>query len=590
MRAQFKQSGNTILVALMLLMIVGAFIAAAASYTMTIGRNVARTQTMITARDVAEGCLELAFSGWRQVCRRNYVAPPTNFELAGIPVPTAADFPNAPGLVIKTYRVRAVTPDWQPVAGNTIRPGGVVGESAASISYFYEAEAEVEIDGISGRQSATLRRIFEKKNISPWAFAIFYNDLLEVHPGPSFIVNGAVHTNSSLYTAHASLEFQGKVSFVGQWEVAFAPGDTNHLGGVGKPVWPDNLPPARDVTLPLFGLDPATTFSTVDSNANNDGYREYIERPVTESGQLDPIADGRYYHQADIKVEVDASNVVTIRKRDGTILSGSTGTTADRNLFTAVSAAITTNQPIQDNREGASVRLVSVDVAVLAAAKAIGAISPSFNGVLYVADTSAGATGGTPKRGVRLKNGGRLPSGGLTVVSENPIYVQGDFNTGTHSDGSNQPPTNSSSDASALPTAGTYSREPAAIIADAVNVLSNAWADSNSGGNLNSRVASHTTVNAAIMSGIVPTGDGVQYSGGVENFPRFLENWTNKRLTYYGSMVEMFHSKQSTGAWGSGNVYNAPVRRWFFDTKFYINPPPGSFIITKFERAQWSIR
>src|SRR5438477_4381098 len=53
-----------------------------------------------------------------------------------------------------------------------------------------------------------------------------------------------------------------------------------------------------------------------------------------------------------------------------------------------------------------------------------------------------------------------------------------------------------------------------------------------------SRIASNTTVNAAIISGIVPTaaagGDG-SYSGGAENFPRFLENWSNATLIYYGS-------------------------------------------------------
>src|SRR5207249_4570218 len=79
-----------------------------------------------------------------------------------------------------------------------------------------------------------------------------------------------------------------------------------------------------------------------------------------------------------------------------------------------------------------------------------------------------------------------------------------------------------------------------------------------------SRIAGNTTVNAAIISGIVPTaaagGDG-SYSDGAENFPRFLENWSNATLTYYGSMVELYQSAQSTGEWGKANVYSPP-RGW----------------------------
>lgn len=579
--------GQTVIAALILTLILGGFIAVAASYTQSLGGNVARTERLEQARSVAEGCLELAFSGWRQVCRRNPVAPPTSAELAGIPTPQVSDFSEAPGLVIKRYQVRPVTPTWQPISGANTRPAGVVAENAATISFFYEAEVEVEMDGPRGRQSARLRRMFEKQNISPWAFAVFFNDLLEIHPGPSFVIQGAVHSNGSLYTGSSKLDFRGKVTYVGDWEIAFAPGDTVHRSAPGRPLTPANLPPARDVALPPFGLDAATIFSATDTNPNNDGYREYIERP--QSGATDPIAADRYYNQADIKIEVDAANAVTIRRRDGTVLSPASTAQEDRDLYAAVRGAVTTGEFIQDNREGAQMRLVSLDVAALAGAKATGAIPPSFNGVLYVADSSADPAGAGAKRGVRLRNGGRLPDGGLTVVSENPLYVQGDYNSGMNPDRTNQPRSNTNND-STQPTATGYTRQPAALIGDAVNILSNGWQDANSGLSLSSRVASNTTVNAAILSGIVPTGDGVGYSGGVENFPRFLETWNNQTFTYYGSMVQLYRSQQSIGAWGSGNVYNPPVRRWFFDTRFYTNPPPGPLIVTKFERGPWSIR
>ena len=63
------------------------------------------------------------------------------------------------------------------------------------------------------------------------------------------------------------------------------------------------------------------------------------------------------------------------------------------------------------------------------------------------------------------------------------------------------------------------------MIADAVNILSNSWVDTNP----NNSAASNTTVNTAIVSGIVPSTN-CYYSGGAENFPRFLENWDAQDL------------------------------------------------------------
>ena len=69
---------------------------------------------------------------------------------------------------------------------------------------------------------------------------------------------------------------------------------------------------------------------------------------------------------------------------------------------------------------------------------------------------------------------------------------------------------------------------------------------------LSSRTSVNTTVNAAILAGIVESqqvGGVKHYSGGVENFPRFLENWSSTSLTYNGSMVVMFPSRYATNFW-----------------------------------------
>ena len=85
------------------------------------------------------------------------------------------------------------------------------------------------------------------------------------------------------------------------------------------------------------------------------------------------------------------------------------------------------------------------------------------------------------------------------------------------------------------------------------------------------------------------TGDG-SYSGGAENFPRFLEAWDNVYFTYYGSMVELYKSQQAIGEWSyGGNVYGAPNRQWYFDNNFKIKPPPGSLMLFSYIKGKWSV-
>ncbi len=158
---------------------------------------------------------------------------------------------------------------------------------------------------------------------------------------------------------------------------------------------------------------------------------------------------------------------------------------------------------------------------------------------------------------VRVANGATLPSSGLTVVTPDPLYVLGNYNA-------NGPSLNNG--------ANVANTAPAALIGDAITVLSPSWSDSYSlanktATNPNGRAATATTVNAATFEGIVPS-TGNNYSGGVENFLRLLENWSGKTLTYNGSIVVMFPSQYATNNWVYGGYYTAPNRAWAFDVNF----------------------
>jgi hypothetical protein len=325
------------------------------------------------------------------------------------------------------------------------------------------------------------------------------------------------------------------------------------------------------------------------------------------------LSNSRYWDQAGIVIQiqdnpnpnakgfdnVNGHDLVTIGtpNANGTI----TALPSSSDFYQMVKNAITTNQSLIDNRETATIGITTFDVSKMMVNT--GNPNPvyysddngtNFNGILYIYNKSATSSA---RRGIEIKGGSKIPTKGLTIASMNPVYLQGDFNTG--GSGSTVPsnnPSNFNVDGTYLnpanppaPQVSGYTRAPCSILADAVNLLSNSWSDALSG---TVPVASPTTFNTAIISGVVPTspvgGDGA-YSGGAENFPRFLENWTTKTLTYYGSMVELYQSGQSIGEWGKANVYVPPTREWFFDTNFKIKPPPGSLMIYSYSKGKWAL-
>jgi len=175
---------------------------------------------------------------------------------------------------------------------------------------------------------------------------------------------------------------------------------------------------------------------------------------------------------------------------------------------------------------------------------------------------------------VRVVNGYRLPSPkGLTIATPMPLYVLGDYNIETNIGGGTSVLTTN--------TAWTW---PAALMGDAITILSSSWNDTGAayqaGQTYSGRNAVNTTINAACLEGIVVStsvSGTKHYSGGLENFLRLLENWNGDTLQYNGSIVVMFPSVYATNFWvgpaGSG-YYDKPIRQWGFDSNF--KTPNGS--------------
>jgi hypothetical protein len=150
----------------------------------------------------------------------------------------------------------------------------------------------------------------------------------------------------------------------------------------------------------------------------------------------------------------------------------------------------------------------------------------------------------------------------LTIASENPVYTVGNYNT--------------------------ISKKPAAILTDALTILSNNWNDTKGASTTSSRPAVGTTLNASFITGDTYLGAG-KYNGGLASLPRFLESWgASNTVTILGSMVNLWQSKQATGDW-SLNYYDPPSRNWAFDTDLNdpAKQPPESPKLLVFRTLGW---
>jgi hypothetical protein len=628
-----SQRGSVIITAMAVVIVVAVAIGASLSLSSNVGRNSYRSRQKASAESVADGGLEVMYGQWRdagQAALQGNQGLPTAADIAAIsgtanaPGPASSPaYPNFAGYTFAAYTIEALDAAGVPLAsGSPVgtlvpvsgRPGWM------SRAYTYLAKATVTVPVIGGTESVTVGRRFQKADAPIFQAAIFYEGTLEIHPGPDMNITGLVHTNTDLYasTSGSDLTFSRNVSFGSSYAEGVAPGDSRTTMTV-EPNYPGgkNSQLNKVDRMEPLGIDPSSVFDTTDANPNNDSFRELIERPVTGQPDSPEIANLRFYNQAGLRIILDTSRAAAdplrVRVYNGrNVELTSAGGASVVNALNAVKAAVSAGETIRDNREANNVHLTSLDMSQLPnIISKFSALSPptggnmssagvnTYNKVIYIADVSADANGGTSsvngtaaqaEKAVRLRNGAILP-GDVTVASDNPVYIQGDYNSGGPSSGVASNATNPSSPMTAFddPTAPGYTRKACAVLGDSVNILSNNWNDANSTSSVSSRTASNTTINTAIFSGNVPTnfyGDGA-YSGGAENFPRFLETWSGQCLTYYGSMVCLFASKQGNGSWGANNVYSPPTRRWFFDQNFLSNPPPGTLQSTTYARGRW---
>jgi len=566
----------------------GAYVAASIAALLFTSAGVTRVRSTVNRNQVRADYLAQSALGVGKTDIQNAVAtwasPPTSGSVTinGISVPYT------------------ITP-----TGSSVTVTDASGMQTTRVGYEIVARAEVE--GIV----SSAHRIVNSELTPLYQFAVFYEGDLEIQPGPSMIMGGAIHSNGDMYLGGGSsmtldtnylrsvgsiyrrrkdnISSNGTVK-IRQWvKNTFDPSEPNsfikmnskaQMGGVATTSgydsafsdgydsngdgdfddggeWMPFVPGALDIWDEPDGYaTPGNTVLTGAHGVNNVAIPDIGSIQMYEpsnsgdyaldsgTGEYEYVGPGAgthakgYFHSNAGLSIIISEDQSTIRAFDGNGVE-----LPSMDLNGAVS--MTT---VYDARQGGNVPILSVDMEELGEADAW----PS-NGLLYVAHYGMGT--GTNARGVQLTEGEELESA-LTVVTEGSLYIHGDYNTDD--------------------------KVGAAVIADAVNLLSNKWdGDKEPGGKLPKAEA--TTFNTAIVTGNTLTTQG-SYNGGMENLPRFHEKWTGKSCTINGSFVCPWASQYADSPWvNGGNYYRAPQRSWFYEQDFntLANLPPFTPMVVR---------
>ncbi|MCP4566723.1 MAG: hypothetical protein GY841_03980 [FCB group bacterium] len=480
------------------------------------------------------------------------------------------DLPAGKKAMANATMVYVTTNDGAAVA-KKLTTGSLSGLNATVKSFTIESIGTSLSEGSQVR----LTQGFEAAQVPIFQFAVFYMGDLWAQPAFDMNIDGRVHVNGDMYLRHSgsssmALSFTDRVTCGGDINHGFGYGDDNHAADVkfrdgsgnmvsmkvdgnwldasdsdwftkASTTWGgrvrDQAFGEQSLNLPLTSDDPHKIIERANGSSNPDSY---------ENKATLKIIDGVPYSKS-------GSSWINI---SGSLPSG---TIIDGNADPAVE--------FYDAHEKKWVRNTQVDVGLL---KSSG-YYPS-NGVIYVSDQRTSYLpdhSSKPLNGLSMVNGDQIdsPSGkGLTLASENPVYFQGDFNTNN--------------------------KEPVAAICDAVTFLSNNWDPNDSDKAYYKRPASATTANISFITGNLPA-EGTNYGGGLENLPRFLEDWNAKDFNLKGSFIQGWESRQAKGTWryiqSSDAYYSAPTRNWSFDTDL-LDPtklPPETPQIQVFQRTGW---
>lgn len=511
-----------------------------------------------------------------------------------------------------------------------------------------------EAVGGSGNPEAITELTFRSRLVPLFQFAVFFDKDLEFTNTANLDLSGPVHTNGNLFLdagSGATLQLRGQTTAAG----TLYRGVKHENGCTGGNVRINRSSDSGDTHQLNCAGGGRRAVTPADLTATRGRLKKVEEVSLPGPEMFAPEPGALYWDRADVRIVLKQSGSswgvqFVNASRQPLTLTGS-----------GCAAATATAQTLRDNREAqyweapnsgrdrngaadatrATRRTLDLDLRELLTcigsagnAAVLGltdGLANRTDGGLVVYASVDDGPGGIAREGanhyaVRLRNGALLRSSnaahprpaGLTVVSDQAVFLQGNYN------------------AAADAAAGWI---PAAVMADTVNVLSENWDKatpcrarfgnstfamnrallSNSAGSLSAqgqtwyaysesakaetipgtndaksqvplfcRPAAATTVKAAILANTTTSGgaagegqlDVGPQSGGVHNMMRFHEDWGSNDgnqtyphgavvYTYSGSLVSLAQPRHAFGQFVLGeNRYQPPRRDWAFEEAF----------------------
>jgi hypothetical protein len=659
------------------------------SYSVTTYRNSVRQALLDQAKEVADSEMEYLFYCWKSaILAKNAVAqiscvnpttlaanPSSPLVIAGICGTDMTMTEPAFNSTEANWSISRMV-NFNPIGSLLTSDGSATGLVQAGSqqtghNYYFSAEVSATLNSTSlnalvGSLTYHSGRHFEYTSNSLFQYAVFYQGNLEIAAGGNMKIGGPLSTNASAYMGSQtgySLTITDIASYYQDYNGAADPlsGETQRLEGTGAlsdPVYnpnpldaaPTDQSAQRAIQVTkmssqmsfIAGVDVASdivTYPTAYNDDPNEIYRAVIAPPPTDSlGNPIPedpvVASNRMYNSAALVITinqaapastptVDVGTAADPTAYDSTFPAATVLTGGSQPIVSSVRTAIT--DPREELAGASGVYVTSVDVGALntaltqpgGALATNSALAAAYNGVVYIYDDTNPTTVGQPNsiNAILLKNATTTPDVndqngnpiGFTVVSNNGVYVQGDYNT------------------TQIIAGGASVNNPAAIMGDAITVLSQGWtpAEANTSTAIASRQATVSaptgangvnpastgtadgmTVNAAILTGNTPSTTTTN-SGGVQNLVRMIEDWYDPNgalgltLELDGSLGQLFTSKYFKGPYlGNGiqaglpaandRIYLQPKTRNFdYDTGFKARTPAGAPTTSGFYRGDF---
>jgi len=336
-------------------------------------------------------------------------------------------------------------------------------------------------------------------------------------------------------------------------------------------------------------------------------FRDYLARPEVSEPTAE-LERGKFARKASLYITGDPTVPASLMAYDGWNPETRNPVPLHTTHEGVPNTAWLRTARFYNGRERKTIHTIDVDLGVLGSAVANGDLSLG-GGIIYATPDRARTTlgeadnllpwyaGGNTytQHAIRLVNAAQIPGnpdGALTIATDAPLYTRGDVNSMEWvmlllAGDSINTLSNAFNDATYDPyntaNTGTW----------ATNIRNetpeNNW-NANGGGREGPNIATTgaTTLNAVVLGGQVtsqpsPHHNYGRYSGGIENWFRFIENWSGRNLVFNGSILSLFESQITTASWDSdsgagtnSNYYGAPTRVWSWDTRLASDQnPPG---------------